>query len=600
MRAVDCRRRVLIIAAALAVACNQAAGQATVSAASGAASYWRQRVFFIPFQPGARNQSADLEKVELLMADGGQWRVLQTARPDVRGFSFHAPADGAYEFAVRLVDRRGTSFPSQITAAQLRVVVDTERPQLNLTASTDPAGRLIVRYEARDGQLSADSLKLELQADGVTWRPLTLGVPDVRQPDRIMGQWIGDVTAPGRPVLVRGTVEDRAGNRATAAAKARSMNEAPEESFDDSLVRGAGPDARPTPTDSYDSPVTGPTLPGADDSPGASGPLLGDPFAGRSLSGPPASTDYAEMTTAAAKTPAQFAAGTTDAGISAPPLLNGYTSGSPSIAAAGSLPFNAQTSRLEGFRATESGDDDTWSAPGGMEPADDGGRWVNSLSFDVDYDLQSVGPWGVARVELWATRDSGRTWNKYGVDPDNRGPMRVTAPSAGVYGFRIVVDGANGTEAPRPTAGDQPDLVVTVDMEAPRAGLLGAKPGAGALANHLFIRWKAEDQNLEPRPVSLYFSELPDGQWTTIATDLANTGEYAWQLSPTTPRKIYLRLDVRDRAGNVAASRTPQAVSLEMPQPRGRIRNIRPAPTAAPGTPEKSGRDRTARSAPLL
>ena len=42
---------------------------------------------------------------------------------------------------------------------------------------------------------------------------------------------------------------------------------------------------------------------------------------------------------------------------------------------------------------------------------------VNARTFDVEYDLQAVGSWGVAKVELWGTQDGGKTWVSYGVDP---------------------------------------------------------------------------------------------------------------------------------------------------------------------------------------
>ena len=79
-------------------------------------------------------------------------------------------------------------------------------------------------------------------------------------------------------------------------------------------------------------------------------------------------------------------------------------------------------------------------------------RSVNTQTFDLDYELNSVGPWGVARVEVWGTPDGGQTWQRYAVDPDNRSPARVTVPGAGTYGFWLVVDGADrGIRATAPT-----------------------------------------------------------------------------------------------------------------------------------------------------
>lgn len=227
-----------------------------------------------------------------------------------------------------------------------------------------------------------------------------------------------------------------------------------------------------------------------------------------------------------------------------------------------------------------------WTVPANQPPANappadaDGARWVNSLTFDVDYDLQTVGPWGVSKVELFATRDGGANWSSFGVDPDNRSPMRVTVPAAGLYGFRLVVNGANGAPAPTPVAGDQPELVIGVDMTEPTAELQAAELGQGNLADHLIIRWSADDENLDARPVGLFYSNNADGPWSTVATDIDNNGHYAWRLLQQVPQQLFLRLEVHDKAGNVAIRQSPGPVVLNLPQPTGTLRNVRPVQSA--------------------
>jgi hypothetical protein len=203
-------------------------------------------------------------------------------------------------------------------------------------------------------------------------------------------------------------------------------------------------------------------------------------------------------------------------------------------------------------------------------------RWVNTLTFDMDYDLQTVGPWGVAKVELWGTSDEGQNWTNFGADEDNRAPMRVTVPAAGVYGFRLVVHAASVSAAPAPAAGELPELLIGVDLEEPQAELQAAEIGQANLGDHLLIRWSASDPNAEARPIGLYFSSEADGPWTTIATDLENNGQYAWRLLRQIPEKLYLRLEVRDKAGNVAVRQTAAPVPLNLPQPTGRLRSVRP------------------------
>ena len=201
---------------------------------------------------------------------------------------------------------------------------------------------------------------------------------------------------------------------------------------------------------------------------------------------------------------------------------------------------------------------------------------VNSRTFDVEYDIESVGPWGVGRVELWGTQDGGANWQSYGVDPDNRSPIRARVSGAGVYGFRILVDGANGAGAPPPRSGDSPELVIRVDLEPPRAELISAKLGEGNLSDHLQIRWSAEDDNLAARPIGLYFSSQPSGPWSAIAAGLDNSGTYTWRIERHVPDRFYVRLEVRDTAGNVASFQTPEPLALNRPQPTGRLRDVRP------------------------
>src|SRR5690606_27754545 len=72
--------------------------------------------------------------------------------------------------------------------------------------------------------------------------------------------------------------------------------------------------------------------------------------------------------------------------------------------------------------------------PPGVKP-----EMTNAKRFNLDYDVTSVGPNGLADVELWATTDGGRRWDRWGKDPDRTSPFDVKVERDGVYGFRVVV-----------------------------------------------------------------------------------------------------------------------------------------------------------------
>lgn len=603
-------------------------------------SYWRTRVFFIPYQPtDAAPFASPVDKVQLLVSRGGdqQWAVLQEAEPRVRGFSYHAPVDGEYAFAVRTINRKGEATPATIAQPQIRVVVDTAPPSLQLSAAPDISGRIILRYEARDLQLKPETVRLEAQTDGATWQRIATGPPDLSQPDRVVGQVAWKPPTSAGALKFRATIDDRAGNQFSTLADASLVNPlAPLAPTLAGPTLADPPASQPLAGFASSTPtLNGPTLNGPAGNPFGSTGV--DPFAASSPSAAPAAAapqplaaiaPSAQEWTAApsaareanspaapqnaapstipfaaaaaatpvapplwpdSRTPARLVA---DNGANpspalpsrdlfgAPPLV-GSGSGYASNSAANGLPPNpfqsASASPVTPLGRQTIPNPPNWSPAASDPPVDASGtRWVNSLTFDVDYDLQTVGPWGVSKVELFATRDGGDSWANFGADPDNRSPMRVAVPAVGLYGFRLVVNGANGAPAATPNAGDKPELVIGVDMTEPTAELQPAELGQGNLADHLIIRWSATDENLDARPVGLFYANNSEGPWSTVATDIDNNGQYAWRLLQQVPERLFLRLEVRDKAGNVAIRQSPAPVALNLPQPTGKLRSVRP------------------------
>src|SRR4029079_14200060 len=100
-------------------------------------------------------------------------------------------------------------------------------------------------------------------------------------------------------------------------------------------------------------------------------------------------------------------------------------------------------------------------------------------------------------------------------------------------------------------------------------------------ADHLILKWRAQDNNLEQRPISLYFSSRPAGPWSAIATSLEYTGQYAWRVERYVPTRIYLRIEARDTAGNLAAFQTREPVEFASTNLSGRLRSAESLESAA-------------------
>jgi hypothetical protein len=210
---------------------------------------------------------------------------------------------------------------------------------------------------------------------------------------------------------------------------------------------------------------------------------------------------------------------------------------------------------------------------------------VNSRLFELEYQVDARSPSMIGRVELWGTRDGGRTWTSFGVDRDTRSPMLVTAQEEGIYGFRVVVSDARGLGDQRPQSGDPPDVWIGVDLTEPAARIVSVERGAGYQTGQLIIQWEADDSMLSARPVSLFYSELPGGPWTQIASGLENTGQYRWSPSRPMPQRLYVRLEVRDEAGNVGVAEMSEAAASSAFRPVGHIRNVRPLVDSAQTPP---------------
>ncbi|HEV7280020.1 MAG TPA: hypothetical protein VGN57_07380 [Pirellulaceae bacterium] len=306
---------------------------------------------------------------------------------------------------------------------------------------------------------------------------------------------------------------------------------------------------------------------------GTGGPLASPPpiqsFAGSSLgsSVPPAAGSLPSANVPPANLPP-----TNLPPSSVPPLAGAPPNAASGVASqpsgAGAYPagagtFGAAALPTEGVRQS--------LLPPGERPL-----MTNQRTFNLEYDLDRVEPRDLHDVELWATRDGGRSWQKWGTDADVRSPFPVTVEAEGTYGFRIVVVAKNGLASPSPRSGEPADVWVGIDFKAPRARVSAAPYTDGPQAGQLRITWEAADESLGERPIGLFFSASPEGPWQSIAQGLPNAGQYFWKVDPRAPASVYLKIEVTDAAGNVGSDRTLDSIDLRGLVPSGRIRGISP------------------------
>lgn len=205
-----------------------------------------------------------------------------------------------------------------------------------------------------------------------------------------------------------------------------------------------------------------------------------------------------------------------------------------------------------------------------------------SRRFNLDYDISGVAAEDLAKVELWITEDQGQTWRAHGIDPDLTSPFLVEVDRDGSFGFRLLIYDRSGNATP-PLPGEAPDLRVGVDHTAPIAKLESARlvnPSVNVDVDQspgqLEIVWSATDEFLTEQPIQLSYSNSPNHSWIPISPPLANTGRFDWAMPRDVPARIYLRMEVTDRAGNVSIHQLTEPVQTRPTAPRARIRALLP------------------------
>jgi hypothetical protein len=507
-----------------------------------------------------RQDPKGIRRVELHVSDdGGQvWKLAESAPPTQQAFNYTAPADGRYWFHIVVVDLKGTRDPANLTAeppAQ-KVLVDTQRPQVAFTTARRDGDWVTIEWRIDDRHPDDAATKVSFRPIGAgeaPWQEVTLPAGSrngVRFPTGTPG-----------PVQVRVAVADLAGN---AGEGLRDFPAPGGAQTTTSLSPGNAPPAAPVPPPQSIVP-TGPEPTG--------GPVA--------PTTPPAPTPAPPPMTAPAPPP-----------MTAPPAP---VAEPPASTAPQPVPTYDP-------RATAAGP----PATGGPPPAAQlpPPRYLPTTRFELSYRVEVEGSSKVARVDLWVTRDDGRTWRPWSQHPGTDPVVRVNLGTPenrqpeGPYGFRLVsVSGAGLSDAP-PAPGDAPEFRAVVDLTKPVVKIFRPDPDPAA-PDAVVLLWWAGDANFGDDPITIEWSDpATPGTWRPVAGPpggdfpvqqvgalapstsrrLPNTGRYSWRVPPGLPPRVLLKVSARDAAGNVTEEVTVDPVLIDLTKPRAKITGIGPAP----------------------
>jgi hypothetical protein len=490
--------------------------------------------FEIPFdieaEPGKRPEGF---AVLFSSQDGGStWEKLSTVPAVSESFTFTAPRDGHYSFAIRTTDAQGNLQQAiQGSAPELEIVVDTVSPDIQLDLLDGGNGQVLVNWVLKDASVAAQTLSIEF-ADGTDgrWKPVRF-VPAVNGQAAIQ-------CAGSSVVSVRAAVRDVAGNQGEKSTQL--------------VLRNGGVVTNTVPSNSY---------------PQSNAPALGpSPFARMNAATDQTSGAYG--LTLPSNSAGTFLPDSPFAAAEVPKIQAGSSTGNILQIPGGSTPALNFATPAASYDLP---------GPGMLKEASyqsaAGPQVIKHHIFDLEYQVDDVGPSGVSAVELFVTEDGGQHWFTYGNDDDLRSPVLIDTRGEGTFGFAVRVRNGLGFADDPPQPGQAPEMVVVVDESLPVIEL--AQPtmrtdGFGTIQ----LSWQVRDKNPASTPVRLEYAAAPNGPWTPVFDWQFDQSNYQWGVRPGTPTQLYFRLLARDAAGNVASAQTTQAVVVDLRRPVGRLLRV--------------------------
>ena len=558
--------------------------------------HWPRLDFVIPFNVDVTGQAPREIQLEFSENGGKSWSLYSSGDVRTKQFHFQAKGDGEYQFRLKTLDNQGRSFDNP--GEPLRVLVDTTKPDARLIVDIDQRGVMQAEFEIADAALDTSTIQLAYQTESVSqWREIPVELNPGQGPASWLGSGSWNIPSGTRQLVVRLTAKDKAGNpieitRLPQLPRSASANGSLQ------LASGKTQDAK----NAIRSAASAPVGSGLPEVPSDSLPrveVLGGTRAVTKLD-PTISTTVAvqqqlieplnKFTTSqqSAHKQAFGEAAMSDARTSRLPVralsdeeyeqlksqspmslaakrseqsLLVLENASPPVAPGASLEIEPKAKRIPGQTPFHRD----------IKPL-----YSNSKAFSLDYNIDNEPDSPISSVELWGTSDEGQTWQMWGQDPDRASPFDIEVESEGLFGFRMVIVGANGLASNRPRNGDNADAWIHVDIEKPQAKIVSALYGKGKETGSMVIEYRASDDYFPDRPITLSYSQTPAGPWTNIATSVRNNGRYLWPADPSLPTSIYLKIEAHDAAGNVGVNQLDLPIDVEGLAPRGRIQGFRP------------------------
>ncbi|CAN5206173.1 hypothetical protein BH10PLA2_BH10PLA2_06530 [soil metagenome] len=168
---------------------------------------------------------------------------------------------------------------------------------------------------------------------------------------------------------------------------------------------------------------------------------------------------------------------------------------------------------------------------------------VCSRGFSIPVTIAGGSQEKLKAVELYVSTDDGRTWNQQSSITPDRGEFIYTAPTDGMYWFKVCTIDKAGNKDPKDPFKEGKASKILVDTLPPTVRIVKTE----RQGENVVVFWEVQELNPELNSFKLEY-RMPDGTWYPTSITPAMVGQQSFRSPNRGPFKV--RVTVSDVAGN--------------------------------------------------
>jgi hypothetical protein len=209
---------------------------------------------------------------------------------------------------------------------------------------------------------------------------------------------------------------------------------------------------------------------------------------------------------------------------------------------------------------------------------------INARSFSIPIDISGGQKDKIHELELFVSTDEGKTWTRTAVIPPEKGGFTYTAPTDGVYWFRVCTVDKMENREPKDIYKSDKTSKILVDTLPPTLRIARAE----RQGENIVVFWEIQELNPDLNSFKLEY-KTADGYWYPVTVTPSMIGQGQFRSPHNGP--VTVRVKVSDLAGNQAPAEAEVA---------GRTEDFAPSLTTTSMQVPSGGQNTVSTPAPIF